>query len=111
MDIYSMSAVISRASAALDAGISSAEHEKIICQTYVEQVKQHTCIFLLILCIKTKIKLIQSALIGELKYEFKVRINKSLLEIYWQFNKLLFVFLYYKFIGLLLVQFIDLRLP
>ena len=38
MDIYAMTAVISRASAALQTGVPSSEHEKIICQTFVEQV-------------------------------------------------------------------------
>jgi len=37
MDIYAMSAVLSRASASLTNGTPSAEHEKIICQTFIEQ--------------------------------------------------------------------------
>ncbi|KAF6035974.1 ACADVL [Bugula neritina] len=40
MDIYSMSAVISRCSAALTSGLPSSEHEKVICQTYVEKATQ-----------------------------------------------------------------------
>jgi len=39
IDIYAMTAVISRASAALTSGLSSCEHEKLICQTFTEQVR------------------------------------------------------------------------
>ncbi|XP_067947955.1 very long-chain specific acyl-CoA dehydrogenase, mitochondrial-like [Watersipora subatra] len=40
MDIYSMTAVIARASASLSSGLPSSEHEKIICETYIEQASQ-----------------------------------------------------------------------